>query len=1183
VAGERGVANGGTDEEYPLEKTRRRVFGLASHMSSIQDRLLKRAWVRYALAVVTIGAAFLFRLLLTRHVGPDLPTYITFFPAVMVVALLGGLGPGLLATATTAVAVDYWIVSPGGLFWHADPAGAVGLVLFGFMGVFMSFVAELYRRSRRQAAAYEKELALRKSQEELRESEHRLNRTEVLAQQRAVELNAVFEAITDALFVYDTKGRPLRANAVATALVGVGREGVVDEAAMQALLKARQPRHLDGRLMSLDELPFRRALAGETVRGQAYSLTTAEGRDVTVESTAAIMQSPGGPAGVVVLVRDITERKRAERLREQHQARLRTLIEVSQEILGEANVPALLQKVVDAARGLTGGRLAVCGHGFADGKFRVGAASCSEGVPACPPGETFQEAFQVQRGGVYGELLEGRNTIRYSAKELSEHPRWWGLPDGHPPLNGLVGARVMSADGTPSGVILVSDKLEGEFSEEDEAVLGQLAALASLALQNLEAREKAEERANKLTTVFDSMADAVIIHDASGAPAQVNLTAAETYGISPEPTDIGGERHAHRLRYLDGRPVPSDEAPCQRALAGEVIRGQRYLFTDAQGSTRTVQISSAPFRVGDRITGTVAVWHDVTEREFLVQQLAQAHDELELRVQERTADLREAVDRLRTEIAVREKAEHHLEGVRRMLELFATHASRNEYVRAVVRLLRTWSGCRGVGIRLVTEEGLLPYAACVGFGWEFLREEKRLCLRPDGCGCMRALLGGAEPGRRPDGNPCGSFFCNNADEYAAVLQAPAQPSQPVACQNAGYESVAQVAIRQGALLLGTIHFADPRPSRFPPETTNFIESVAPLLGEALNRFNIEESLKESEGRFRTMFEKHDAAMLLVEPESGRIVDANEAAATFFGYARDRFPALHTADLDMRIPASPSASRREPGSGTRRLFETSARLSSGDRRTLEVHVSPISVQRRPLLFAIIHDVTERKMLEKRILEVSDAERRSIGQDLHDSLGGHLTGIALLGKALAQSLAQQAHPESPIAAEVVHGLNEAISQTRAISHGLCPVEEGELGLLSSLHEYAADVLRRTQTDCQFRASPGIAVRDPLVADHLFRIVQEAVTNALRHGEPRRIEIRLELVKDRPALTVWNDGKPLPPDTGRGRGLGLRTMQFRANAIGADFEVRRAAAGGTVVSCLLPPQKEGYKQTEAATDLT
>ena len=129
-----------------------------------------RSLIRYGLAIAAVAAAFLLRLALTAYAGGELPTYITFYPAIMAVALLGGLGPGLVATLTTALAVDYWILPPiGTLFTYVSPADAVGEALFTSMGLFICVVADLYRRNRVKAAQYDKELVLTASLERERQ------------------------------------------------------------------------------------------------------------------------------------------------------------------------------------------------------------------------------------------------------------------------------------------------------------------------------------------------------------------------------------------------------------------------------------------------------------------------------------------------------------------------------------------------------------------------------------------------------------------------------------------------------------------------------------------------------------------------------------------------------------------------------------------------------------------------------------------------------------------------------------------------------------------------------------------------------------------------------------------------------------------------------------------------------
>jgi PAS domain S-box-containing protein len=325
-----------------------------------------------------------------------------------------------------------------------------------------------------------------------------------------------------------------------------------------------------------------------------------------------------------------------------------------------------------------------------------------------------------------------------------------------------------------------------------------------------------------------------------------------------------------------------------------------------------------------------------------------------------------------------------------------------------------------------------------------------------------------------------------------------------------------------------------------------------------------------------MFEKHDAIMLLTDPSAGLIVDANPAAARFYQCPRERLQSMQFRDLGLDLPASVTSAPPPGQIAEWERFDTTTRLPDGSERHVELHSSVISVLGRRLVFSIMHNVTEQKRLQKQIVEAAEAERQRIGRDLHDSLGGHLTGVALMSKALAQTLADKGSAEAPVAEQIVSTIVEGLALARAIAHGLCPVGAGEFGLIRGLHELALNVRRHTGVACRVHASQRIRVDDPVVASHLFRIVEEAVQNALRHARARNIRIRLTRVRDGLALRVWNDGKPLPKEIDASKGIGLRIMRYRADMLGTHLELERVPGGGTAVSCLLPDRRTGGRKT-------
>jgi len=186
---------------------------------------------------------------------------------------------------------------------------------------------------------------------------------------------------------------------------------------------------------------------------------------------------------------EITERRRAQDALERSRHGLSQLAAASLSVMAKTDLADMLQAVAEAALALVGGRMATCGHGLVSGQLVIGGSARVPGAPVCPPGEMFV----LNRGGVHMDLGESSATIRLTDRQLREHPRWWGLPEAHVPTRGLLGARMVGRNGQPCGMILVTDKEQGDFTDEDESLLAQLATVASLALQHVEARISLEE------------------------------------------------------------------------------------------------------------------------------------------------------------------------------------------------------------------------------------------------------------------------------------------------------------------------------------------------------------------------------------------------------------------------------------------------------------------------------------------------------------------------------------------------------------------------------------------------------------------------------------------------------------------------------------------------------------------
>jgi signal transduction histidine kinase len=216
--------------------------------------------------------------------------------------------------------------------------------------------------------------------------------------------------------------------------------------------------------------------------------------------------------------------------------------------------------------------------------------------------------------------------------------------------------------------------------------------------------------------------------------------------------------------------------------------------------------------------------------------------------------------------------------------------------------------------------------------------------------------------------------------------------------------------------------------------------------------------------------------------------------------------------------------------------------------------------------IVRDITERKRLEKQILEIGDQERRRIGQDLHDDLGQRLAGIELMSEVLEQKLAGKSAAESARARQITRHVRDAIKQSRQLARGLSPVVVESQGLMAALTELAAKTRKLFQVNCRFHCPSPVLVPDHTVATHLYRITQEAVSNAVKHGRASEITIRLQRNGDRTLLTVRDNGRGFPVTPPKTQGMGLQIMHYRAGIIGAALTVEPDDGGGTRLDCAL-----------------
>ncbi len=257
-------------------------------------------------------------------------------------------------------------------------------------------------------------------------------------------------------------------------------------------------------------------------------------------------------------------------------------------------------------------------------------------------------------------------------------------------------------------------------------------------------------------------------------------------------------------------------------------------------------------------------------------------------------------------------------------------------------------------------------------------------------------------------------------------------------------------------------------------------------------------------------------------------------------------------------------------------EVQGRRADGTLFPLELAVSETRSGNRRFFIGIVRDISERKQLEQAIVDASEMERKQIGQDLHDTISQQLAGLTMLTQALHRKVAQAKQAETtdliPDIERLADLTSTALTQVKNISHGLYPVELERNGLGIALQRFVEQQDALFGITCAYESNTTASRLPPPTSVHLYRIAQEALSNAIKHAAASRIQVRLEKVPEGIALTVTDNGKGLPTKFPVSAGLGLAIMRYRASMIQAKFIIQSRSKRGTKVSCVVPSPNDG-----------
>ena len=570
------------------------------------------------------------------------------------------------------------------------------------------------------------------------------------------------------------------------------------------------------------------------------------------------------------------------------------------------------------------------------------------------------------------------------------------------------------------------------------------------------------------------------------------------------------------------------------------------------------------------------------------------------------------------------RVEESMRFTNRLLQTANEYSEVVPLLKAFVSEIKEFTGCGAVGIRMLGEDGHIPYRAYEGFDQAFYDVENLLSVRADHCMCINVIDGTTDP-KMPFYTKGGSFYMNATTAFLSTVSEEDKGRTRNVCNRFGYESVALVPIRSGDRILGLIHVADREENKVPWALVEVLESAAMQLGTAIRRVVTEQALKEARDLLELRVEERTAELETINRqlkeeirereqveevlrEQSRILEA------FFKHTITPLVFLDREFNFIRVnEAYAKAGQRDisefPGHNHFEFYPSDAQPIFEE---VVKTKTPFQVFARPFVYAdhpewgetywdwtlvpildsdkeveflvfSLKDVTERKRAEEKVLELhkqladlSDQERRRIGQELHDNLGQQLTGMGMLLKSLHQKLEAKGLPEAENAFQILSCVREAQSQARSLARGLIPVQMDGKGLMSALEDLVYSFGALSGVRCQFRCKEPIFIEDNNVATQLFRIAQEAISNAVQHGRPKNVFVHLESRDDLVSLQVLDDGIGIAGGENRSEGMGLRTMRYRADIIGATLRVDPLECGGTIVTCTL--SERSFKGGEA-----
>ena len=712
-----------------------------------------------------------------------------------------------------------------------------------------------------------------------------------------------------------------------------------------------------------------------------------------------------------------------------------------------------------------------------------------------------------------------------------------------------------------------STDIAGMPTEDVQSLVHELQVhQIELEIQNEELRqaqiELAESR-DRFSDLYEYAPTGYLTLDRHGKILQANLSAARLLDVDrqqlvgakfPDFVDRDGqdEWHFHRQAVFAGSTKQTCELPL-RTAQGELLWAR-------------LESEAAPAETDGGQCRTVLL--DVTQRKRAEEELLQLQHELQDRVTQRTALLKLLGD------------------VAAMANEAATVEEAIQFCLAQVCTFNGWNfGHAWLPANDDPDELIAGYAWYEDAPQRFdrLRERVEQTRIRRGEGLVGRVLASGKP--------------EVTTEVSRQLSVDAAPL----AEHLGVHTVGAFPILVGNKAAGVLEFFSDKSIEPGERLLSLMCDVGTLLGRVVERRQAMRQLQESEQRFRVLFD--DSPLPLWEEDWSHVkrflheLDCGdtEAYRKFFDKQPDAVP--HCMSLVKLTATNKASLRLFEAHDERELLANLLHLIAGDsygaiadllvrlatghsEHAGEESIVTLPGDRKRVLFYFqaipgyedslekvvvsLIDISDRKELERQVIEAAADEQRRIGQDIHDGVGQELTGLRYVAQTHAESLARQSSPDAPTAERMTKWLTTVQQQLRAIIRQLVPVEVDKQGLVAALRGLAQQTSERHDLVCEFQCQRPVTVADAALATHLYRIVQEAVANSVRHAQATHIRIDLTEDEDALRLQVTDDGIGIRSTPEKSTGIGLRSMAYRAGLIGATLTIRAGEQGGTQVSC-------------------